>query len=95
MFVVLLKFSANRDHAGQLMAGHRDCLQQGFDDGVFLLAGSLQSGLGGSILAQGTCREALQERINKDPFVAEYIVTCELLEMRPSKADERLTFLLN
>ena len=40
MFVIYLEFAENRDRAAALMDGHKDWLQQGFDDGVFLAAGS-------------------------------------------------------
>ena len=46
MFVVLLKFSDNKGQAGQFMEGHKEWLKRGFDDGVFLLAGSLQPNSG-------------------------------------------------
>jgi hypothetical protein len=32
--------------------------------------------------------------VKDDPFVAESVVTAEILEITPAKADERLTFLL-
>lgn len=94
MFIVLLKFSSNRDKAGQCMEGHKAWLARGFDDGVFLLAGSLQPGLGGSIVAHNTSLAELHRRVSDDPFVAENIVSAEILEVTPSKADERLKFLL-
>ncbi|WP_438628540.1 YciI family protein [Microbulbifer sp.] len=94
MFIVLLKFSNNRGLAGQFMDGHKDWLQRGFDDGVFLLAGSLQPNLGGSIVAHNTSLPDLQNKVNDDPFVAEGVVTAEILEMSPSRADERLEFLI-
>lgn len=93
MFVVLLEFSANKAQAGDYMAGHKDWLQQGFDDGIFLLSGNLQPNRGGSVLAHNTSREALQERVNADPFVAQNIVSATLLEIAPGKADERLAFI--
>ena len=95
MFIVLLKFSDNRDEAGLFMDGHKAWLQQGFDDDVFLLEGTLQPGIGGGILANATTPEALRERINQDPFVAQNVVTAEILELQPSRADERLEFLLS
>lgn len=94
MFIVLLKFSNNRGLAGQFMDGHKDWLQRGFDDGVFLLAGSLQPNLGGSIVAHNTSLPDLQNKVNDDPFVAEGVVTAEILEISPSRADERLEFLI-
>jgi uncharacterized protein YciI len=94
MFVVLLKFSINKAEAGRFMDGHKAWLKRGFDDGVFLLAGSLQPQLGGAILAHDTTLAALQARVNDDPFVAENVVTVEILEIAPSRADDRLAFLL-
>lgn len=94
MFVVLLKFSSNRDQAPAQMDAHRTWLQQGFDDGVFLLAGGLQPGLGGGIVAHGITLEALHGRVNADPFVVHDVVTAEILEIAASKADDRLAFML-
>lgn len=94
MFIVLLKFSGNKGQASQFMEGHNEWIRRGFDDGVFLLAGSLQPSLGGGIVAHNTTLPDLQSRVNNDPFVAENIVSAEILEITPSKADERLKFLL-
>ncbi len=95
MFIVLLRFSSARDQAGRLMQAHKDWLQRGFDDGVFLLAGSIQQQAGGAILAQGPAWSELQARVEADPFVAEGVVSAEIVEVSPGKADERLAFLLD
>lgn len=94
MFVVLLRFSDNKSRAGDHMDGHNQWIQQGFEDGVFLLVGSLQPNLGGSVIAHKTSLPELQERVNNDPFVAEKIVNAEILEIDPKKADNRLNFLI-
>ena len=94
MFVVLLRFSGNKSQAGQLMQGHREWISRGFDDGVFLLAGNLQPSLGGGIVAHNTSLADLQSRVNADPFVARNVVSAEILEIAPSRADERLKFML-
>jgi len=94
MFVVLLRFSENRNKASEFMEGHNQWINRGFEDKVFLVVGSLQPGLGGAVLAHGESREALESRVNQDPFVAENIVTAEILEIDPKKADERLGFIL-
>lgn len=95
MFVVLLKFSDNKDKASQFMEGHKEWIKRGFDDGVFLVAGSLQPNLGGGIVAHNASLPELQSRVNTDPFVAEKVVQAEILEITPSKADARLNFLLD
>ncbi|MBI5773517.1 MAG: hypothetical protein HZA89_07210 [Verrucomicrobia bacterium] len=94
MFIVFLKFSGNKGQAGQFMDAHKAWLKRGFDDGVFLLAGSLEPGLGGGILAHNTSLPALQSRVNDDPFVAQDVVRAEIFEIDPARADDRLKFLL-
>ena len=95
MHIILLKFSSNKSQAGKFMEGHKAWVKRGFDDGVFLLAGSLEPNLGGGILAHNTSLADLQRRVNDDPFVAEDVVKAEILELDPGKADARLQFLVN
>ena len=94
MFIILLKFSDNKSQASQFMACHNEWIKRGFDDGVFLLVGSLQPNLGGGIVVHNTTLSDLQSRVNNDPFVAENVVSAEILEITVSKTDERLKFLL-
>ena len=94
MFVVLLRFSANKGRAGQFMEGHKEWIKRGFDDGVFLLVGNLQPNLGGGIVAHNTLRSDLAGRVSTDPFVVEDVVSAEILEITPAKADDRLRFLV-
>ncbi|MBL1275992.1 MAG: hypothetical protein COB30_007880 [Ectothiorhodospiraceae bacterium] len=95
MFFVLLTFSDNKNVAGQFMNGHKEWVQRGFDDGVFLMAGSLQPNLGGGVMAYNTSLADLQSRVNSDPFVVENVVNAEIIEITPAKVDERLPFLLS
>jgi uncharacterized protein YciI len=95
MFIVLLKFSGNKAQAGQFMEGHKAWLQRGFDDGVFLLSGSLQPSLGGGILAHNTVLGELQARVDEDPFVRYGVVSADVMEIAPSRGDERLKFLFS
>ena len=94
MFVLLLRFSDNKAQAGELMDGHNQWLRRGFEEGIFLLAGSLQPSLGGGILVHNTTLAELQAVVSDDPFVVENVVTAEILEISPAKADDRLAFLL-
>jgi len=94
MFIVFLKFSDNKSQAAEFMEGHNSWIKSGFDDGVFLLVGSLQPNAGGAIVAHNTSLADLQNRVYLDPFVAQNVVTAEIVEITPAKTDERLTFLL-
>jgi uncharacterized protein YciI len=93
MFIVLLEFSSQRGQASQFLDAHQQWLQRGFDDGVFLLAGSIEPRLGGAILAQSASRADLERRVEADPFVAAQVVSARIIEVTPSKPVERLQFL--
>lgn len=93
MFVVTLKFSDNKARAGDLMEAHKAWIKSGFDQGVFLMVGSLQPNRGGGIIAHNTTLEDLEDFVGTDPFVAEGVVRAEILEITPARLDERLEFL--
>lgn len=94
MFIVLLKFSKNKKQASENMDGHKDWIERGIDEGVFLLVGSLQPQQGGCIIAHNSTKIDLETRLKEDPFVIQDIVTTEILELSPAQADQRLNFLL-
>ncbi len=94
MFIVQLKFSNNKSEAKEHMADHMEWIKQGFADDVFLMAGSIQPNLGGAVMVHNTTLEALDARVNQDPFVVHDVVTAEVIEITPSKTDDRLNFLL-
>jgi uncharacterized protein YciI len=93
MFIVLLKFVGDPAGAVPLMEDHRAWIQRGFEDGVFVLVGSLKPARGGTIVAHATSLEDLQRRVSADPFVAENVVSAEILEIAPARTDARLAFL--
>lgn len=92
MFVITLRF-ADKTKAPQFMDGHNAWIKRGFDDGVFLLVGSLQPNAGGLILANGVPPEAIKARVQDDPFVAEGVVSAEIMTVTPGRTDDRLAFL--
>ena len=94
MFVVLLRLSANKAKAPELMDAHNAWIKQGIEDGVFLVVGSLQPKAGGAVVAHGVSREDITARVNDDPFVAHDVVTAEILEITPGRTDDRLAFLM-
>lgn len=95
MFIVLLRFSANKQRASEFMDAHMAWIKQGFDDGVFAMVGSLQPKLGGGVIALGLSAEELHQRIAADPFVIEGVVTPEIIEMIPGRMDPRLSAIFN
>ncbi len=57
------------------------------------MGGSRKSHLGGGIVALETSRADRGTFVEKDPFVAEQVVTAEVLEITPAHLDDRLEFL--
>jgi len=92
MFVVTLRF-ADKTKAPRFMDGHNAWIRRGFEDGVFVLVGSLQPNAGGAIFVHNTSRADVEARVKEDPFVAEGVVSADILEITPGRTDERLTFL--
>lgn len=95
MFIVFLKLTDRRDQAAALMDGHNAWLRQGFEDGVFRLAGSLSPGPGGAVIASGLSRHQIEDRVSTDPFVIEGVAIPEIFEVTPGRLDPRLDFLQN
>lgn len=93
MYVIVLKLTERKDRAGEFMEAHRDWIRRGFDDGLLLLVGTIRPGLGGLLLAQCPSRSELEERVAADPFVAQGIAVAEILDVGPSRVDERLALL--
>jgi len=92
MFVITLRF-ADMSRAPSLMDDHNAWIRQGFEDGVFLLVGSLQPAAGGMVVAHGVTRAEIEARVQDDPFVGAGVVTAEIAEIAPARTDERLAFL--
>jgi uncharacterized protein YciI len=94
MHIIFLKFGPNRAQAGQWMADHKRWMQQGIDDGSFLMTGSLDNAQGGAVLAVNMDREAIQRRVAEDPFVIHQVVTAEIHTVAPSLMAQGLAPLL-
>lgn len=94
VFIVFLRFGPNRAQAGQWMAGHKQWIQDGMADGSFLLAGSLDQGQGGLVIAVGTDAGAVHARVAQDPFVVHGVVTADIHAVAPSFMAQGLSALL-
>lgn len=91
MYIVFLRFGPNRSQAREWMAEHNQWIQSGIEDGVFLMAGSLDDAQGGAVLAANVTREVLMARVQDDPFVVHGVVTAEVNAITPSRVAPRLS----
>jgi uncharacterized protein YciI len=90
MFIVFLRFGQNRAQAGQWMAEHNKWLAEGFESGVFVMAGSLENAQGGVLIARDIEQRALLERVRQDPFVMHGVVAAEVHGFKPSRLADGL-----
>ena len=81
MHIVLLKFGPSRSQAAQWMAGHKEWIEKGINDGVFLLAGSLENAQGGALLAVKLSKAEVSARVEEDPFVKHQVVELSLIHI--------------
>lgn len=95
MFIIFLKFSHNRENASEYMPSHKAWLKRGFDNGYFLLVGSLVDQQGGCILAHNIESSALHELVKQDPFVEEGVVVAEIHQLSPTMTNTALQFLVD
>lgn len=93
MFIVFLKFTDKKHLAKEFMQDHLTWLKSGIEDGIFLMAGKLGNGNGGSIIAHNTTENSLIERLNLDPFVIEKIVTIEVHQVSVNFTQSSIAFL--
>ena len=75
------------------MAGHKEWIEKGVSDGVFLLAGSLENAQGGALLVTRLNKDELAARVQEDPFVEHQVVVPEIISIAPSRMAEGLAAL--
>ena len=93
MYIVVLRL-ADGTKVPEHLEGHRQWLQQGFDDEVFFLTGGIREAGGGAILAAGLTLDELAARLAEDPFVVHgVVVTPEVLDLEVTINDPRLAVL--
>lgn len=83
LHIVLLEL-ADRSLVGEHRDGHNTWIDEGINDDVFLLTGTVPD-RGGAVLARNLTRDELAARLELDPFVANGVVTAEIIEVAPSR----------
>lgn len=94
MYIILLKFSENKNLAPEYMTAHKEWIETGYDQGKFLLVASIQPSSGGAIIATGSSLKEILELVELDPFVINKVVKPEVIEISPSSTSKQLAFLM-
>lgn len=91
--LLLLTYVRPLDEVDAHMKAHVDWIKQGFEAGVFLVAGRQEPRTGGVILARGQRPEA-EALAATDPFVTSGVATVEIVQFNASFATPALAGLL-
>jgi uncharacterized protein YciI len=94
MYAIILRYKRPLSEVDKHIAAHREWLRKNYADGTFLVSGRQRSGAGGFILAAAIERGQLDATLAADPFGQNDLADYEIIDVAPSMADERLSFLI-
>jgi uncharacterized protein YciI len=94
MYAIVLRYKRPLSEVDKQVDAHRAWLRKNYADGTFLVSGRQRSGAGGFILAAAIDRGQLDAVLASDPYGQNDLADYEIIEVVPSMADERLSFLI-
>ena len=94
MYALISRYKRPLSEIDKHIDGHRAWLRKNYAAGTFLISGRQRSGAGGFILAAAIDRSHLDAILADDPFGQNDLADYEIIEVVPSMADERLSFLI-
>jgi hypothetical protein len=93
VFIILMHL-ADGSRSPAHMDGHKAWIRQGFADGVLYYVGGRRGGGGNAMIASGITHDDLLDRVGKNPFVINGVVTSEVIELDTTLSDPRLGFMV-
>jgi uncharacterized protein YciI len=94
MYALISRYKRPLSEVDKHTEAHRAWLRQNYAAGTFLISGRQRSGTGGFILAAAMERGQLDSILADDPFRQNDLADYEIVEVGPTMADERLSFLI-
>jgi uncharacterized protein YciI len=94
MYAIILRYKRPLSEMDKYIGAHRELLRKNYADGTFLISGRQRSGTGGFILAAAIERGRLDTTLAGDPFQQNDLADYEVIEVGPTMAAERLSFLI-
>ncbi len=89
MFLVLTKYEKSMDEIERLLPSHSEHLQNYYNQKKLIVSGRLNPRTGGFMLFNVTTKEELEAILDKDPFKINGCLSYQIIEMVPTKYDER------
>jgi uncharacterized protein YciI len=94
MFIINLTYIAPLEKIDARMKEHMVFLNHCYKEELFIASGRKVPRTGGIILARAKSKEALEAVMKNDPFVAEGLAECTIIEFQTSQAHPDLKKLL-
>lgn len=85
-FVVEIIYRAPIERVNEIVGKHREFLQKGYDEGMFLASGPQVPKIGGIIIARANSMEELARYLQNDPYQLENVAHYQYIEFNPVKA---------
>ncbi|HHX8678872.1 TPA: YciI family protein [Vibrio alginolyticus] len=94
MFIISLTYQVALEQVDAFIPEHVDYLNEQYANGHFILSGRKEPRTGGVIISTIGDRNKLSDVIAQDPFHREGLASYEVTEIVPTKASEKLDFLV-
>lgn len=94
MFIISLTYQVPLEKVDDFIPEHVDYLNEQYAKGHFILSGRKEPRTGGVIISTIVDRNKLNDVIALDPFHREGLASYEVTEIVPTKASEKLEFLV-
>ena len=94
MFIVSLTYLVPLEQVDAFIPEHVSYLNEQYAKGHFILSGRKEPRTGGVIISTISDRKKLNDVLAEDPFHREGLASYEVTEIVPTKASEKLAFLL-
>jgi uncharacterized protein YciI len=89
-FLIIITYTASLEKIDQLLSGHREFLQTGYDKGLLLMSGPRTPRSGGIVIARAKSREEIEEFFRIDPYKTNKLAEYDFIEFNPVKHQEFL-----
>ena len=86
MFIINLNYIAPLEKIDARMKEHMVFLNACYREGLFIVSGRKIPRTGGIILAKGSSKEALEELMRNDPFIAHGLAEFDVIEFLASQS---------
>lgn len=91
MFIVMVNYIQPLEKVDEFLKSHSEFLDKYYEEKKFIFSGRRNPRVGGVITVNADSKEEVEQIIKEDPFYINNIAKYEIIELQPTKWDERFT----